>query len=65
MAVDFTEKSKRYQAMDEIIASGRRLKWNQIVSELGEKYNIKSSKSSFFRDIEAMEEKYPFLFEDE
>lgn len=58
MAVDFTEKSKRYQAMDEIIASGRRLKWNQIVSELGEKYNIKSSKSSFFRDIEAMEEKY-------
>ena len=58
MAVDFTEKSKRYQAMDEIIASGRRLKWNQIVSELGEKYNIKSSKSSFFRDIETMEEKY-------
>ena len=58
MAVDFTEKSKRYQAMDEIIASGRRLKWNQIVSELGEKYNIKSSKSSFFRDIEEMEVKY-------
>ena len=30
MAVDFTEKAKRYQAIDEIIASGRNLKWNQM-----------------------------------
>ena len=37
MAVDFTEKAKRYQAIDEIIASGRKLKWNQIISELSEK----------------------------
>ena len=47
MAVDFTEKAKRYQAIDEIIASGRKLKWNQIISELGEVYNIKTSRTSF------------------
>ena len=41
MAVDFTEKAKRYQAIDEIIASGRKLKWNQIISELNEVYDIK------------------------
>ena len=58
MAVDFTEKAKRYQAIDEIIASGRKLKWNQIISELGEVYNIKTSRTSFFRDIEELEEKY-------
>lgn len=58
MAVDFTEKAKRYQAIDEIIASGRKLKWKQIISELGEKYNIKTSRTSFFRDIEELEEKY-------
>ena len=52
MAVDFTEKAKRYQAIDEIIASGRNLKWNQIISELKDKYDIKTSKTSFFRDIE-------------
>ena len=46
MAVDFTEKAKRYQAIDEIIASGRKLKWNQIISELGEVYNIKTSRTS-------------------
>ena len=27
MAIDFTEKAKRYQAIDQIIASGRKLKW--------------------------------------
>ena len=58
MAVDFTEKAKRYQAIDEIIASGRNLKWNQIISELRTKYDIKTSKTSFFRDIEDLQEKY-------
>lgn len=58
MAVDFTEKAKRYQAIDEIIASGRKLKWNQIISELWDKYNIKTSRTSFFRDIEDLQEKY-------
>lgn len=58
MAIDFTEKAKRYQTIDEIIASGRKLKWNQIISELGEKYNIKTSRTSFFRDIEELCEKY-------
>ena len=58
MAIDFTEKSKRYQAIDEIIASGRKLKWKEIISELTEKYGIKTSKSSFFRDIEELQEKY-------
>ena len=58
MAVDFTEKAKRYQAIDEIIASGRNLKWNQIISELKDKYDIKTSKTSFFRDIEELQEKY-------
>ena len=47
MAVDFTEKAKRYQAIDEIIASGRKLKWNQIISELNEVYDIKTSRTSF------------------
>ena len=58
MAIDFTEKAKRYQAIDEIIASGRNLKWNQIISELKDKYDIKTSKTSFFRDIEELQEKY-------
>lgn len=58
MAVDFTEKAKRYQAIDEIIASGRKLKWNQMISEMNEKYDIKTSRTSFFRDIEELEEKY-------
>ena len=58
MAVDFTEKAKRFQAIDEIIASGRKLKWNQIISELNEVYDIKTSRTSFFRDIEELEEKY-------
>lgn len=58
MAVDFTEKSKRYQAIDEIIASGRKLKWKEIIAELKTKYNIKTSKTSFFRDIEDLHEKY-------
>ncbi|MBO4546212.1 MAG: WYL domain-containing protein [Treponema sp.] len=58
MAVDFTEKAKRYQAIDQIIASGRKLKWNQIISELRNEYNIETSKSSFFRDIEELQEKY-------
>ena len=58
MSIDFTEKAKRYQAIDEIIASGRKLKWNQIISELGEVYNIKTSRTSFFRDIEELQEKY-------
>ena len=58
MAVDFTEKAKRYQAIDEIIASGRKLKWNQIISELNDVYDIKTSRTSFFRDIEELEEKY-------
>ena len=50
MAVDFTEKAKRYQAIDEIIASGRKLRWNQIISELRDKYDIKTSRTSFFRE---------------
>ena len=50
MAVDFTEKAKRYQAIDEIIASGRKLKWNQIISELNEVYDIKTSRTSFFTE---------------
>ena len=58
MAVDFTEKAKRYQAIDEIIASGRMLKWNEIISEMENKYNLKTSRTSFFRDIEELEEKY-------
>ena len=58
MAVDFTEKSKRFQAIDEIIASGRKLKWDQIISELQNKYNLKTSKTSFFRDIDELTEKY-------
>ena len=58
MAIDFTEKAKRYQAIDEIIASGRKLKWNQIISELDEKYNIQTSRTSFFRDIAELQEKY-------
>ena len=58
MTVDFTEKAKRYQAIDEIIASGEKLKWNEIIIVLKNKYNIKTSKSSFFRDIEDLVEKY-------
>ncbi len=58
MAVDFTEKAKRYQAIDEIIASGRKLKWSQIISELSKKYDIKTSRTTFFRDIEDLQEKY-------
>lgn len=58
MSVDFTEKAKRYQAIDEIIASGRKLKWSEIISELGSKYGIKTSRTSFFRDIEELQEKY-------
>ena len=58
MAVDFTEKAKRFQAIDEIIASGRKLKWNQIIYEIKEKYNLKTSSSAFFRDIAELQEKY-------
>ena len=58
MAVDFTEKAKRFQAIDEIIASGRNLKWNQIISEMNDKYGLKTSKSAFYRDIEELQEKY-------
>ncbi len=58
MAIDFTEKAKRYQAIDQIIASGRKLKWNQIISELRDVYGIQTSKTSFFRDIEDLQEKY-------
>ena len=58
MAVDFTEKAKRYQAIDEIIASGRMLKWNEIVDEINNKYHLKTSKTSFFRDIDDLEKKY-------
>ena len=58
MAIDFTEKAKRFQAIDEIIASGRKLKWNEMISEMNEKYELRTSKSSFFRDIEELEEKY-------
>ena len=58
MSIDFTEKAKRYQAIDEIIASGRKLKWNQIIAELYERYDIKTSRTSFFRDIEELCEKY-------
>ena len=58
MAIDFTEKAKRYQAIDKIIASGRKLKWNQIISELKTEYGIQTSRTSFFRDIEELQEKY-------
>lgn len=58
MAIDFTEKAKRYQAIDQIIASGRKLKWNQIISELKTEYGIQTSRTSFFRDIEDLQEKY-------
>jgi len=58
MAIDFTEKAKRYQAIDQIIASGRKLKWNQIISELKTEYGIQTSRTSFFRDIEELQEKY-------
>ena len=58
MAVDFTEKAKRFQAIDEIIASGRKLKWDEIVSELNDVYNLKTSRSAFFRDIKELQEKY-------
>lgn len=58
MAVDFTEKAKRFQAIDEIIASGRKLKWKQIISEMNNKYGLQTSKSAFYRDIEELQEKY-------
>ena len=58
MAIDFTEKAKRYQAIDQIIASGRKLKWNQIILELRDVYDIETSKSQFFRDIGELQEKY-------
>lgn len=58
MAIDFTEKAKRYQAIDQIIASGRKLKWNQIIDELRDEYDIETSKSQFFRDIGELQEKY-------
>ena len=58
MAVDFTEKAKRYQAIDQIIASGRKLKWNQIILELRDVYGIQTSNTTFFRDIGDMQEKY-------
>ena len=58
MAIDFTEKAKRYQAIDQIIASGRKLKWNQIILELRDVYDIEISKSQFFRDIGELQEKY-------
>lgn len=58
MAIDFTEKAKRYQAIDQIIASGRKLKWNQIISELRDVYGIQTSKTTFFRDIGELQEKY-------
>jgi hypothetical protein len=45
MAIDFTEKAKRYQAIDEIIASGRKLKWDEIICELKNRYDIKTSKT--------------------
>lgn len=46
MAVDFSEKAKRYQAIDEII------------QELQDKYEIHTSRTSFFRDIEELQKKY-------
>ncbi|MCR5436997.1 MAG: WYL domain-containing protein [Treponema sp.] len=58
MAIDFTEKAKRYQAIDELIASGRKLKWNEIISELQNKYDLKTSRNTFFRDINDLAEKY-------
>lgn len=58
MAVDFSEKAKRYQAIDEIIASGRKLKWKEIIQELQDKYEIHTSRTSFFRDIEELQKKY-------
>ena len=58
MAVDFTEKAKRYQAIDEIIASGTKPKWSEIISTLSSKYDIKTSRTSFFRDIQELVEKY-------
>ncbi len=58
MAVDFTEKSKRFQAIDEIIASGKKLKWDKMVAELESTYGIKTSKTTFFRDIAELQEKY-------
>ncbi len=48
MAVDFTEKAKLFQAIDEIIASGRKLKWNEIISEMQEKYDLKNKPNFFF-----------------
>ena len=58
MGVDFTEKAKRYQAIDEIIASGTKPKWSEIISTLYTKYDIKTSRTSFFRDIQELVEKY-------
>ena len=58
MTVDFTEKAKRYQAIDEIIASGQRLKWSQIIYELYKKYNIKTSKTTFFFFFFNLNKKY-------
>ena len=62
MAVDFTEKAKRFQAIDEIIASGRKLKWDEIVSELNDVYDLKTSRSAFFRDIKELQEKIKSAF---
>jgi predicted DNA-binding transcriptional regulator YafY len=58
MPIDFTEKAKRYQAIDEIIASGERLKWDEIVKIIKSKYKLKTSRNTFFRDIKDLEVKY-------
>lgn len=58
MPIDFTEKAKRYQAIDEIIASGERLKWDEIVYILKTKYKLNSSRSSFYRDIDELKKQY-------
>ena len=49
MAVDFSEKAKRYQAIDEII------------QELQDKYEIHTSRTSFFRDIEELQKNIAHL----
>lgn len=58
MKIDFTEKAKRFKAIDILIASGKNYTWRKIISRLREKYKLHVSKTSFFRDIQELKVKY-------
>lgn len=58
MKIDFTEKAKRFKAIDKLIASGKKYTWEKIIDKLLTEYKIRTSKTSFFRDIKELKEKY-------